>query len=228
MPEWIWKKVREVANGKTMGDKYGAILARDPIAQTLLPAVTIGLVIACICAGLFGAETLGRMSGNSWFRDHEAVATAWNRMFFWGGAAITVMGGVIAGRATCIILDRPPKPGDPSILDPPEHAAERLGCELRNSYLGQEATRKLQKHSVTVGITRGLGLAAIVACGMSGGFMAIAIMTTLISGRANWMNDDTEIKPLYMAAGAAAAWLLSMMLCSRELKKVPAVDAEDA
>ena len=214
----MWERLKKYVIEKTMKEEQRTVLAREPCAETLLPAVMIGFCLAASVAGWFGlqgmvpimTQGLGRAGAEAW--------GAVERMMFFGGSTTTLMGGGIAGLAACWTLTIPSKDGQEPKVVFEDQLLIRLAGDLAKNYLGQQSATKLKDNVVTEAITRGLGLFAL---GASTFAIVMTVFVTLMGAVIQLNRQGASGILLPIAGGAAGAWVLSMLLCSRLLKNTP-------
>ena len=214
----MWEKLEKYIIEKTMKEEQRKVLAREPSAETLLPAVMIGFCLAASVAGWFGLQGIVPIMTHGLGR---AGAEAWGaveRMMFFGGSTTTLMGGGIAGLAACWTLTIPSKDGQEPKVIFEDQLLMRLAMDLARSYLGQQSASKLKDNVVTEAIARGLGLGALTASAFA---IVMTVFTTLVAVVLQLNRQGSGGMLLTIAGGAAGAWVLSMLLCSRLLKNTP-------
>ena len=141
-----------------------------------------------------------------------------DRMMFFGGSATTLLGGAIAGVAACWTLTLPSKNGEEPKVVFEDQLLIRLAGDLAKSYLGELSATKLKDNVVTEAITRGLGGLALAASGFA---ILMTVFGTLMGVVLQLNRQGSGGTLLPIAGGAAGAWVLSMLLCSRLLKNTP-------
>ena len=211
----MWERLKKYVIEKTMKEEQRTILAREPSAETLLPAVIIGLCVAASVAGWFGVQGIIPIMTQGIARAGPEAEAAMDRMMFFGGSATTLLGGAIAGVAACWTLTLPSKNGQEPKVVFEDQLLIRLAGDLAKSYLGQQSATKLKDNAVTEAITRGLGGLALAASGFA---IVMTVFVRLMGAVLQLNRQGSGGTLLPIAGGAAGAWVLSMLLCSRLLK----------
>ena len=120
--------------------------------------------------------------------------------------------------AACWTLALPSKDGQEPKVVFEDQLFIRWADDLANSYLEQQSATKLKDKVVTEAITRGLGLFALAARAFA---IGMTVFVTMMGVVLQLNRQGSRGMLLTMAGGAAGAWVLSMLLCSRLLKKIP-------